>query len=153
MKRIVEIILMDSEAEYQVEYVDTFVHGSHHLHGVPVVFSADDFGHIFSEPKDGRREFSFQRARRMAFMRELLRATGLIEMCYESDTGNIALFSTELDCVMYLRIRPATRSLQVSTFFYFGRDHSKMYKKQRVKCVGISVDKLKEAVFFGPTTS
>lgn len=153
MKRVVEIILLDSKEEYRAEYVRVYVKGSLGLHDIPVIFSEEDFNHIFSEPSQGGRVFSLRRAKKMMFIKAILGKLVKVELTYETDTGNIALFCQDLDCVMYLRIRPKTKSLQIGTFFDFGKDHTKMYQKQRRKCKEITVKELKEAVSSGPTTS
>lgn len=147
MKKIVELILIKTEDGYRREYETIYLNSNFHLHGIPVVFSRRDFDHIFYEPaKSGGYKFSFRRARRMNFMKELLSGEIEIEIMFESDRGTIALFSLDLECVMYLRIRPGSGTLQVGTFFDFGRDHLKMYKKQKRKCVPITIEKIREMV-------
>lgn len=153
MKRIVEIILLDSQKEYKDEYTKVYINGNFMLYDIPVIFSDEDFDHIFSEPNQSGRVFSMRRAKKMMFMKAILDKQVNIELTYEIDTGNIALFCKDLDCVMYLRIRPKTKSLQIGTFFDFGKDHTKMYQKQRRKCNEITIKQLKEAVSSGPTTS
>lgn len=153
MKRVVEIILLDSQREYKTEYLKVYAVGSFDLHDIPVIFSEEDFDHIFSEPSQEGRVFSMRRAKKMMFMKAMLDKLAEVELMYEIDTGNIVLFCRDLDCVMYLRIRPKTKSLQIATFFDFGKDHTKMYQKQRRKCREITVKELKEAVSSGPTTS
>lgn len=155
MKRVVEIILLDNQDEYKVEYQKVYVSCNFGLHGIQVIFSDEDFNHIFSEPNPSKtqRVFSIRRAKKMMFMKALLDGLATSELTYESSTGNIALFSQDLECVMYLRIRPKTKSLQIGTFFDFGKDHTKMYQKQRRKCKEITIRELKEAVSSGPTTS
>jgi len=154
-KRIISLILLENQEGYKKEYLEAFVNGNFNLSGIPVIFSNEDFDHIFTEPesKTNQRVFSFRRAKRMMFIKALLDGTAQIEVMFENDSGNIAVFSKELECVIYLRIRPTTKTLQIGTFFDFGKDHSKMYKKQKLKCREISVKELKEAVSSGPTTS
>lgn len=155
MKRTVEIVLLENKEEYRAEYEKVFVKGNFKLFSVPVIFSTEDFDHIFSEPtKDlSKRSFSLRRAKKMMYMKALIEQIAKIELTFEKDTKNIAIFSIELDCVMYLRIRPKTKSLQIRTFFDFGKAHNKMYKKQRSKCVDMTKEALVEAVSSGPTTS
>lgn len=154
-KRIINLILLENQEEYKKEYLGEFVNGNFNLFDIPIIFSEEDFDHIFTEPesKTNQRVFSFRRAKRMMFIKALLDGTAQIELMFETNTGNIAVFSKELECVIYLRIRPVTKTLQIGTFFDFGKDHSKMYKKQIQKCKEISVEELKEAVSSGPTTS
>jgi len=145
MKKTVELILLKTEDEYREEYETMYLNSNFHLYGIPVVFSKRDFDHIFYEPaKSDGYKFSFRRARRMNFMKELLSGEIEIEIMFESDRGTIALFSLDLECVMYLRIRPGSGTLQVGTFFDFGRDHSKMYKKQKRKCVPITIEEIRK---------
>lgn len=155
MKRSVELILLEDEKEYINEYLEIFVEGDFRLYNIPVIFTSEDFEHIFSEPeaKTGNRVFSIRRARRIMFIKSILDGTAKTELMFEIGTGNIAIFSVELECVIYLRIRPTTKSLQIRTFFDFGKDHTKMYKKQKSKCREISIEELKEAVSSGQTTS
>lgn len=155
MKRVINLILLENEEQYRREYTETFVNKNFNLYEVPVIFSMEDFEHIFTEPesKTGQRTFSFRRAKRMMFIKAILDGIAQIELMFETDTGNIAVFSNELECVVYLRIRPTTKTLQIGTFFDFGKDHTKMYKKQKQKCRNITVEELKEAVSSGPTTS
>jgi hypothetical protein len=67
-------------------------------------------------------------------VRELLLGKIGREIMLEEDTGNVAIFCEELESVMYLRPRTNPSSFQIGTFFDFGRDHTKMYEKQRRKC-------------------
>ncbi len=152
--RTVELLLLDSEDEYLRAYTDNYVGKEFFLYDVPVIFTASDFTHLFSEPQEaGVRIFSKRRARKMLFIKTLLQLVVQVELVYEPETGNFAIFSSDLDCVVYLRRRPATQSLQIATFFDFGKNFTKMYQKQRRKCQEITPEKLKEAVCFGPTTS
>ncbi|MBZ0155435.1 MAG: hypothetical protein K8I29_04365 [Alphaproteobacteria bacterium] len=148
MKKIVELVLLKTEEGYRKEYEATYLHGTLNLRDIPVTFSAKDFDHIFFEPSGSPvgYQFSFRRARRMNFMRALLSGEIDIEIMFESDRGTIALFCEALECVMYLRIRPGTGVLQVGSFFDFGKDHTKMLRKQKKKCVPITIEELKEKV-------
>lgn len=142
MKKTVELLLLDTEKEYRQEFIKTYVSGgtTYRLGGYPVVFYPKDFDHIFFEPAAGGkdRKFSKRRAKRMYFIRELLSGGIGREIMLEGNTGNIAIFCEELESVMYLRPRPSPFSFQIGTFFDFGRDHTKMYKKQKRKCTPIS---------------
>ncbi|VAX34684.1 hypothetical protein MNBD_NITROSPIRAE03-279 [hydrothermal vent metagenome] len=80
----------------------------------------------------------------MSFMKEILSDEIDIEIMFEPDRETIALFCIDLECVMYLRIRPSSGTLQVGTFFDFGKNHSKMYKKQKKKCEPITVEAIRE---------
>ncbi len=80
----------------------------------------------------------------MYFIKAILSGKPDIEIMFESDRRTIALFCKDLECVMYLRIRPRSGTLQVGTFFDFGKDHTKMYKKQKKKCVPITIEEIKE---------
>lgn len=146
MRKTVELLLLNNESEYRVEYVSTYVNRLDKLSiaGFPVTFSEKDFDHIFFEPKkgSGERVFSKRRARRMLFIEVLLKSEVKAELLYEPDTKNIAIFSQELEIVIYLRPIVPVREFQVVTFFDFGRDHTKMYLKQKRKCKEISEDQL-----------
>lgn len=142
----IELIILQSEEEYRQEYLKTFVDADLYLVDIPVIFSANDFDHIFFElSKEGAGYvFSQRRAKRMYFIKAILSEKLNIEMMYEPDRCTIALFCLDLECVMYLRIRPGTGSLQVGTFFDFGRDHTKMCLKQKKKCRPITLQEIKE---------
>ena len=146
MRKVVELILLKTEDDYRKEYETIYLQSNFHLHGIPVVFSKRDFDHIFFEPADssGRYKFSSRRAKRMSFMKEILSDEIDIEIMFEPDRETIALFCIDLECVMYLRIRPSSGTLQVGTFFDFGKNHSKMYKKQKKKCEPITVEAIRE---------
>ena len=142
----VELTLMKTEEEYREKYKEIYLHSELHLEGIPVVFSERDFDHIFYEPASGSNgyKFSFRRARRMRFIESVLSGKLNIEIMFEPDRATVALFCMDLECVIYLRIRPGSGALQVGTFFDFGRDHTRMYKKQMKKCELITVQGIKE---------
>ncbi len=79
-------------------------------------------------------------------MKALLSGEIDIEIMFEPDRGTIALFCEDLECVMYLRIRPGTGTLQVGSFFDFGRDHTKMLNRQKRKCVPLTAEELKAKI-------
>ncbi len=147
MRKSVELIILDSEEEYRQEYINVFVKGEPcFLRGIPVVFDEKSFGHIFFEPADEtdkKGKFSARRAKKMHFIGVMLREEVTIEIMHESDRDTIAVFCVDLDCVMYLRNRVGTGKLQIGSFFDFGRDHTKMYEKQKRKCVPITDAQLK----------
>lgn len=82
----------------------------------------------------------------MSFMQEFLSAEIDVGIMLEPDRGTIALFSLELESVMYLRIRLGSGTFQVGTFFDFGRDHSKIYKKQKRKCKPITIEEIRKMI-------
>lgn len=146
MPKIAEIIIFDTEEEYLQEFTEKFVNGSFVLSGIPVSFIVGDFQHVFFEPSKGvarERVFSKRRAKKMRFIEVILNGEMAIEVMFEEETGNLAVFCEDLDCVMYLRIRKGSGKLQLATFFDFGRDHSKMLNKQKKKCVPITDAKLR----------
>lgn len=142
MRKSVEVIILDSEEEYHQEYIKVFVKGEPcFLRSIPVVFDEKSFEHIFFEPEneaDKKSRFSARRAKKMHFIKAMLREEVEVEIMHEIDRGTIAVFCVDLDCVMYLRNRVGTGKLQIGSFFDFGRDHTKMYEKQRKKCVPIT---------------
>ena len=144
----VELILLNSEDEYRQEYLKNYLSDDFFLGNIPVIFSGKDFDHIFFEPgKEGAGYvFSERRAKRMYFMKAILSGKLNIEMMYEEDRGTIALFCLDLECVMYLRIRQGSGSLQVGTFFDFGRSHTKMCLKQKKKCIKITLQEIKNKI-------
>jgi hypothetical protein len=150
MRKSVEIIILDSEAEYRQEYIDIFLkEESYNLRKIPVVFDEKSFDHIFFEPEDDtnkKGKFSFRRAKKMHFIRAMLHEKVDIEIMYEPDRGTIAIFCISLDCVMYLRNRVGTGKLQVSSFFDFGKDHTKMFEKRKKQCVVLPDEKLRELI-------
>jgi len=144
----VELILLNSEDEYRQEYLKNYLDSDFFLEDIPVVFSDKDFDHIFFEPdkEENGYAFSRRRAKRMYFMKAILSGELDIEIMYETDRGTIALFCLDLECVMYLRIRPGSGSFQVGTFFDFGKDHTKMYLKQKKKCIKITLQEIKNKI-------
>ncbi|OIO72217.1 MAG: hypothetical protein AUJ85_10650 [Elusimicrobia bacterium CG1_02_37_114] len=147
MKKTVELVLFSSDDDYRKEYVDTYVNNSFNLWGVPVIFDEKSFNHIFFEPQKGNlkiRVFSKRRAKRMYFMKAVLDDDIKKEVMFESDSGNFAIFCLDLECVVYLRNRAGHKSLQVVTFFDFGKDHIKMYNKQKRKCTPIDSVQLRD---------
>jgi len=144
----VELVLLNSEKEYRQEYLKNYLNNNFFLGDIPVIFSEKDFDHIFFEPgKEGcDNVFSKRRAKRMYFMKSILSGELDIEIMYETDRGTIALFCLDLECVMYLRNRPGSKSFQVGTFFDFGKDHTKMYLKQKKKCVKITLQEIKNRI-------
>jgi len=149
MKKSVEIILLDSEADYRREYEEVFVKNSYSLRGIPIDFDIKSFDHVFFEPiseEDRKGKFSHRRAKKMLFIKSIIKEEVIFEVMHEEDRGTVALFCKDLDCVVYFRIRPGTGKLQIGTFIDFGTNHTKMYERQRKKCVGISDDELKKLV-------
>jgi hypothetical protein len=150
MRKSIELIILDSEEEYRQEYSNVFVKGEpYFLRNIPVVFNEKSFGHIFFEPAgetDKKGKFSARRAKKMHFIKAMLREEVKIEIMHEADRGTIAVFCVDLDCVMYLRNRVGTEKLQIGSFFDFGRDHTKMYEKQKRKCVPITDMELRRLV-------
>ncbi len=142
----VELVLLKTEEEYKKEFMGVYLQNSFNLEDIPVAFSEKDFDHIFYEPSSGANEykFSFRRAKRLYFIKAILSGDIEIEIMLEVDKGTIALFCKDLECVMYLRIRPRSGTLQVGTFFDFGKDHTKMYKKQKRKCELVTIDEIKK---------
>jgi hypothetical protein len=148
-----KIIVLDSKNDYYSEFLKRCCNKTWSLYTIPVIIKATDFDHIFSEKNtEGERLFSIRRARRLDFIPSLLDQTFPREVCFEPSTGNIAIFSVDLECVMYLRPRPKNRTLQITTFFDFGKKHDQMYRKQKKKTIEIEENKI-EAVVFGLTTS
>lgn len=151
MKSRVEILIFDSVDEYKEEYINVFVRSTYNLSGITVSFHEEDFDHIFSEPMpgDSGRVFSKRRAKKMLFMKAVIDGGVETEIMYETDSGNIAIFCRDLDCVMFLRMRKERSNLQVLTFFDFGKDHSKMLEKQRRKCKEITINDIKRLLSLG----
>ena len=50
-KRIISLILLENQEGYKKEYLEAFVNGNFNLSGIPVIFSNEDFDHIFTEPE------------------------------------------------------------------------------------------------------
>lgn len=144
----IELILLNSEDEYRQEYLKNYLNNNFFLGDIPVIFSDKDFEHIFFEPgkEDTGYVFSQRRAKRMYFMKAILSDKLDIEIMYETDRETIALFCLDLECVMYLRVRPDSGSFQVGTFFDFGKDHTKMYQKQKKKCTKITLQEIKNKI-------
>ncbi len=144
MKKV-EIVILDTEREYRDLYRDAFLSGSLHFAGIPVSFHESDFDHIFFEPSaGGGYVFSDRRAKRMLFIVEILAGNVIVELGYQEDRATFALFSRELECVVYLRRRSGSGALQVGTFFDFGKDHEKMYRKQKKKCVDVTLQEMRD---------
>jgi hypothetical protein len=150
MREKVEIILLETEEEYRQEYLNIFVRNQKFfLWDVPVAFDAKSFNHIFFEPSKEnikKLEFSRRRAKKMYFIKAMLTGKVGTEIMYQPDKDNFAVFCVDLDCVMYLRNRAGTGKLQISTFFDFGKDHTKMYKKQKRKCIEIKPEEFRQKI-------
>lgn len=144
MRKVIEILILDGQDEYRKEYENVFVNGFFALRGVKVIFDPKGFDHIFFEPMIDNKgcQFSFRRAKKLYFIKEVLSGDLPVEILFEESTKNIAVFCREIDCVVYLR--PTPNGFQVMTFFDFGKDHTKMYQKQRNKCREISDEEFKE---------
>src|SRR3972149_4204131 len=99
MKKIVGLILLKTEDEYRREYEITYLHSNFHLHDIPVVFSERDFDHIFFEPSGSSigNQFSFRRAKRMNFMKEILSGKIDSDLGDRSERHNSALFCEDLE--------------------------------------------------------
>ncbi len=82
----------------------------------------------------------------LLFIKAILSGNFEIEIMYEQESGkeigNCALFCQDLECVIYLRLIRG-KGMQVLTFFDFGRDHTKMYLKQKKKCIPITLPEIK----------
>lgn len=143
MKKV-EIIILENKNQYRDFYNNTFIGKDFFVGDVPISFIEKDFDHVFFEPsKDGEYKFSVRRAKRMLFIKEILAGNFNTELMYEDDRGTFAIFCYDLECVIYLRSRTGSGKLQVGTFFDFGKDHNKMYLKQKKKCTKITLQELK----------
>lgn len=135
MKKVVEMIILEKEKDYRDEFKSHFVDNVFKFKNIPVEFYENDFNHIFYEPsKKGGHCFSERRAKRMYFIKNILEEGVKIELNFEEHTGNFAIFCKDLECVVYLRIRKGSGKLQIGTFIDFGKNHTKMYQKQKRKC-------------------
>jgi len=140
-----EIIILEDEEQYRNFYNETFIDKAFFIGDIPISFIEKDFDHIFFEPcKGGEYRFSARRAKRMLFIREILVGNFDTELMYENDRGTFAIFCYDLECVIYLRSRAGSGKLQMGTFFDFGKDHKKMYLKQKKKCTKITLQELKD---------
>jgi hypothetical protein len=145
MMKKVEIIVLESETQYRDFYNKIFVGDDFSIGGIPISFNEKDFDHIFFEPcKGGNYKFSVRRAKRMLFIKEILAGKFDRELMFEEDRGNFAIFCYDLECVVYLRSRVGSGKLQIGTFFDFGKNHEKMYLKQKKKCISITLQELKD---------
>jgi hypothetical protein len=148
----VEILILEGEDAYRAEYERLYVADKQFsLRGVPVLFDAKSFDHIFSElSSGGGRNFSERRARRLKFMQAILEEMAPIEIMLEPQGSPgrdaVAVFCRDLESVMYLRVRVGSEGLQVVTFFDFGRDHSKRYNQHKKKCVPLTDAQLKQMI-------
>jgi hypothetical protein len=114
-----------------------------------VSFTETDFDHIFFEPvseEDRKGKFSVRRAKKMYFIKAILQGIVSGELTYQDERGTFGLFCRDLDCVIYLRHRVGTSSLQIGTFIDFGHNHEKMYMKQRKKARQISKEEFREII-------
>ncbi len=156
MKKVkIEIIILENKEEYYKEYCDVYCSNNFKFLAIPIIFSPEDFDHIFTEPSasSNERKFSARRAKKMMFIKAMITGCVYIELGFEHDSGNFAVFSRDLDCVMYLKPWPSTKSLRLMTFFDFGKNFTKMYNKQKKKCEELTIKKFKEAVVSRLTTS
>ncbi len=146
----VEFLIFKTANEYREKYREFYLKEKLLFFDIPIIFEEKTFDHIFSEPREeGKREFSKRRAKRLLFMKAVLSGKFEIEIMYEQENekevGNCALFCQDLECVIYLRFVKG-KGMQVLTFFDFGKDHAKMYQKQKKKCVPITLQDIKVKV-------
>lgn len=81
----------------------------------------------------------------MLFIKHLLCGSVDVEVLWEPGVyDSVAIFCHDLDCVMYLRPRPESKTFQVKTFFDFGEHHTKHYERQKKKCISITLLELKQ---------
>ncbi len=151
-KLLVPFLLLDNKEDYIKEYKNIFINNkkSFSIEGINIIFTLEDFDHIFTEPSgDGKeRSFSKRRAKRMYFIKTIIENYKNYELMFEQDRGHLAIFSIDLESVIYFIPWPKTQTLRIGTFFDFGKDHTKMYLKQKRKCVEITdKKKLKELLF------
>jgi hypothetical protein len=143
----IELIILGTEEEYKQEYLKVYVDGAKFTFwGVPLSFDEKSFEHIFYEnDADGayKKRFSERRAKRMHFMKAILDGCVETEVMYEQGRGTYAIFCRSLECVMFLRNREGTGSVQIGTFFDFGEHHTKMYEKQKKKCIPITPEEFR----------
>lgn len=141
MKKTVEFIILDNESQYRLEFIKVYCSGQKFiLRGFNVNFLENDFDHIFSEPTEGEnnaRAFSKRRAKRLMFIKALLEEDTPREILFEPEYNSLVIISLDMESVLYLRPIRDTKTFQVKTFFDFGKDTTRMYKKQRNKCVEI----------------
>lgn len=144
MKKV-EIIILEDKNQYRDFYNNTFIGRDFFIGDIPISLIDKDFDHIFFEPsKGGEYRFSSRRAKRMLFIKEILLGNFSTELMYENDSGTFAIFCYDLECVVYLRSRIGSGRLQIGTFFDFGKNHEKMYLKQKKKCTKITLQELKD---------
>lgn len=152
MRKVVELVILDSEDDYQKEFQAIYLAKEFEIWGVPISFDKNDFDHIFYEPdKEGNKKgrFSKRRAKKMHFMQAILSENFEKEVMFEKDRGTFAVFCSDLDCVLYLRVRVGSGKLQIGTFFDFGRDHEKMLNKQKKKCEPLTRENFQKRVSDG----
>jgi hypothetical protein len=134
-----EIIIFQKEADYREFFNKNFVKNKIFFRGIEVSFIEDDFNHIFYEKsKEGEEVFSERRAKRMMFVKSILSEKFNVELMFQMDRKTFAIFCIDLECVVYLRNRVGSGKLQIGTFFDFGKNHNKMYLKQKKKCIEIT---------------
>ena len=150
MRRSIEIIICDTEQEYCEEFKAHYVDCNDYIFmGYKVSFDQSDFKHVFYEngsATEKKTNFSTRRARQMHYIRSILRNGIEYELTFEDDRGTIALFCKKLDCVVYLRVRVGTENLEIGSFFDFGRDHTRLYDKQRRKCRPVSAREIQDII-------
>lgn len=143
----VEFLILKTEDEYKEKYRESYLKEDLLFSDIPIIFEEKTFDHMFSEPREeGKKEFSKRRAKRLLFIKAILSGNFEIEIMYEQESGkevgNCVLFCQDLECVIYLRLIKG-KGMQVLTFFDFGRDHTKMYLKQKKKCIPITPQEIK----------
>lgn len=141
------VVLLSDADSYKKEFQTHFVGKTFSIYGVPVEIVDSDFDHIFYELDSlGTYVFCERRAKRMHFIRCILNDEVAREVTFQPERGTFAIFCTGLECVVYLRIRVGSGKLQLGTFFDFGKEHTKMYEKQRKKCEPISDTQFRQKV-------
>lgn len=151
-KLAVPFLILDNKKDYLKEFKTLFIDIKQpfFIEGIKIIFTEEDFDHVFTEPeKNGqKRLFSKRRAKRMHFIKTIIENYSSFELMFEQDSGHLAIFSVDLESVIYLVPLPKTRTLRIGTFFDFGKEHTKMYQKQKRKCTDIKDNKNLKAVLF-----
>ncbi len=111
--------------------------------GIRVTFAKDDFKHICYEAGKGgikKAKFGFRRARRLLFIKDVLKEKIPAELRFQPERGNYCLLCEELDFVMFLNPVSKTKTLQIGTIIHYGSGFTKAINKQKAE--SIPVDKI-----------
>lgn len=143
MKINVPFLFYKKVSEFRECFREEFLNLDLKYKEAKVTFAKDDFRHICYEAGKGgikKAKFGFRRARRLLFIKGILKEEIPAELRFQPERGNYCLLCEELDFVMFLNPVSKTKTLQIGTIIHYGSGFTKAIEKQKAK--SIPVDKI-----------